>query len=98
MTLPVFTRGEWEDFGHGVRVRRVFEDGELCAVDYQHPSPNLYCGNGDRGDYIPCGTDERTVRHFWRLENAEPLTLSPSLQCPHCNHHGFIRGGVWVPA
>lgn len=27
-----------------------------------------------------------------------PLTISPSLQCPTCTHHGFIQEGQWVPA
>ena len=32
----------------------------------------------------------------WQVESWEPLTLSPSLLCGACGHHGFIRGGRWV--
>lgn len=35
---------------------------------------------------------------FWTVETREPLTISPSLACGNCGHHGFIRSGVWVPA
>jgi hypothetical protein len=96
--IPVCHRSDWEDIGHGVRIRRAYMDGVLSGVDYQHPSLNVSCNNGDRGDYIPCGTDELTVKMHWRLECASPLTLSPSLLCPICHHHGFVRDGKWVPA
>lgn len=37
-------------------------------------------------------------RPKWAVEQEEPLTLSPSLLCTACGHHGFIREGQWVPA
>lgn len=34
----------------------------------------------------------------WEVVQADPLTLSPSIQCEgHANHHGHIRDGIWVP-
>ena|GEM_PF-2535157 len=30
------------------------------------------------------------------LVSEDPLTISPSLLCPTCQHHGFIREGRWV--
>ena len=33
----------------------------------------------------------------WKLESADPVTVSPSLLCS-CGDHGFIREGKWVPA
>lgn len=30
------------------------------------------------------------------LVSEDPLTVSPSLLCPRCGHHGFIRDGRWV--
>lgn len=32
----------------------------------------------------------------WTVNSFNPLDLSPSLLCTACNHHGFIRQGVWV--
>ena len=37
-------------------------------------------------------------RPVWQVQSWEPLTLSPSLLCPLCGDHGFIREGRWVPA
>jgi hypothetical protein len=34
----------------------------------------------------------------WDVISLEPLTLSPSLACGTCGHHGWIRDGKWVPA
>ena len=36
--------------------------------------------------------------HAWKVEQWEPLTLSPSLLCETCGDHGFIRDGRWVQA
>lgn len=35
---------------------------------------------------------------MWTVESESPLTLSPSVLCRLCGHHGFIREGRWVPA
>ncbi len=34
----------------------------------------------------------------WKVEQEDPLTLSPSLLCRACGDHGFIRLGKWVRA
>lgn len=34
----------------------------------------------------------------WKVEQANPLTISPSVLCRSCGNHGFIRNGRWVPA
>lgn len=36
----------------------------------------------------------------WTVEDPdeEHLTLSPSVVCRTCGHHGFVRAGRWVPA
>jgi hypothetical protein len=47
--------------------------------------------------YEPEGQPEGSGRD-WRLDQLDPLTISPSLLCMSCQHHGFIRGGVWVSA
>jgi hypothetical protein len=83
MTVPVFTRGEWEDIGDGVRVRRVFSDGELEAIDWDHQCPVI-----QTADYLHFGG-----AYGWTLQATEPLTISPSLLCRACQRHGFIKRG-----
>lgn len=43
-------------------------------------------------------TQKDKPRPLWTVERAEPLTLSPSLDCSACGEHGFIRDDQWVPA
>lgn len=50
--------------------------------DYWHPDVRLPI-NDERG---------------WRIENTEPLTVSPSILCGSCGTHGWWRDGRWVPA
>lgn len=33
-----------------------------------------------------------------RIERRMPLTVPPSILCPDCGTHGFIRDSRWVPA
>lgn len=77
---------EWEALGEGIRVRRVFCDGALEALDWDHGCP---VGSPD---YIPVRAPNN-----WKLESEQPLTLSPSLLCRACKLHGYIRDGKWVP-
>lgn len=92
MTLPVCTADPIVDAGHGVtyEVRRL--DGVIEGVAYWHPRPD---GQGQCQGYF-------AFRPKWQdahdLVQEKPLTVSPSLLCRACNHHGFIQLGVWVPA
>lgn len=76
------------EIGHGVavQVRRI--DGEIAGVAYWHP-----CHGYNVEGWVPVATPGG-----WDLVSEEPLTLSPSLLCRACGHHGFVRDGRWVPA
>jgi hypothetical protein len=92
MTLPVCSADPIADAGHGVtyEVRRL--DGIIEGVAYWHPRPD---GQGQCQGYF-------AFRPKWTeghdLVQESPLTVSPSLLCRACNHHGFLRDGRWVPA
>lgn len=34
----------------------------------------------------------------WRVVQAEPLTVTPSIHCLACGTHGWITNGEWIPA
>lgn len=83
------------DIGSGVSIEVRFvpdgfpETGEVGGVAYVHN-----CNGQQREDYVPVwGPGE-----LWTVMQREPLTLSPSLLCRACAHHGFITNGKWVPA
>lgn len=39
-----------------------------------------------------------TSGRFHTLVSRDPLHVEPSILCPVCGDHGFIREGRWVPA
>ncbi len=81
------------DLGNGAKYSRVEYEGQWVGINYWHlnPSGNL-CGGWIPfvGSAIPGGGT------YWDVLSSEPLTLSPSLLCSRCGHHGFIREGRWI--
>ena len=62
------------------------------APGWVHGDPTTE-GNWREGVMLPIN-DERG----WRVEQKDPLTVSPSILCRSCGTHGFWRAGAWVPA
>jgi hypothetical protein len=78
------------------------EDHELIGLIEHHPKPSpdapgLYCGG-----YVAWkASGSAQPRHelvAGGIGDEEHLTISPSVLCRACGHHGFIRDGRWVPA
>lgn len=81
------------DIGHGVTIETCVVDDEFYGVRYEHPS--AVSPTGRCSGYAPVKPHNADG---WDVLQFEPLTLSPSLQCRACDHHGFITNGRWVPA
>jgi hypothetical protein len=84
------------DIGHGVRISFVVNsDGDRCGIHERHNCN----GDTEAGHWVGFrGVAGGAVAPSWAVESMEPLTLSPSILCRTCGHHGFIREGKWVPA
>jgi hypothetical protein len=83
---------ELTDIGHDVRVqvRRILGEPLPEGVYYEHP---CVVGKPSPG-WCPVKPNNPDG---WDLVSESPLTLSPSLLCRTCGHHGHIRGGRWEP-
>ena len=80
------------DLGGGIQnaeVRFYADDGRPGGLYYEHPCKDGKLSPG----WIPFEGPQA-----WQLLKLEPLTLSPSLLCRSCGHHGFVREGRWVSA
>lgn len=84
--------------GHDTFYTKVFWHDEWVGIHEWHP---------ERGEYEAgfVAFTGRTMPDWrrpgaptWEVISEEPLTLSPSLACGQCGHHGWIRDGKWVPA
>lgn len=83
------------DIGHGVTITFTEYQGERVGLIEEHDSPAGRCS----GSVWFRGTKPTAQQPTtWEVVQAEPLTLSPSILCRTCGHHGYIRGGRWVPA
>lgn len=83
------------DIGHGVWISYVnTKAGNDMGIIETHPA------NTDTGRCSGAVFFEGSGHNgpLWTVESRDPLTLSPSLLCRVCGHHGFIKSGRWVPA
>lgn len=89
MSAPTF------DIGHGVTIWFVSTKGVISGIGFEHRC----AGARPSQSWIPFkGRPHGCDLIGWTVETEDPLTLSPSILCPECGHHGFIRAGRWVPA
>ena len=87
---------ELTDIGHNVRIRirrypvNCVDAGKIAGMYYEHPCT----GGVVSPDFISFKPE---WKDGWDVLKLEPLTLSPSLLCRVCGHHGFVQNGRWVP-
>lgn len=86
------------DLGHDTFYTRVVRESEWIGIREWHRENGTY-----EAGFIPfTGRMKpgwwRSDSPTWEVISEKPLTLSPSLACQQCGHHGFIRDGRWVPA
>jgi hypothetical protein len=83
------------DLGNGAKYTRVIYQDEWVGINEWHLTPQ-----GDLcGGWVPfAGSAIPGGGTYWDVLSLDPLTLSPSVLCRGCGHHGFIREGRWIPA
>ena len=87
--MSEYVRGEWEDIGSDVLIRRVTLDDDLVGIDWNHTN-NPACNQ--RELYVPFGAKRGYV-----ATSEDPLTLNKALTCPFCSLSGSVTDGLWVP-
>lgn len=91
----------WTQLGHGVQYCLVDDqEGNCIGIIERHGCSDL--GGKSYGGSVPFNNPAGLAAWpanypKWTVESLWPLTLSPSLLCRDCGHHGYIRQGVWVP-
>ncbi len=96
------------DLGNGCMYSRLLDnDGHWVGIHEWHRCsardvPGAY-GDGLTAGFIAFDTPEArevttAASPKWTVESWDPLTLSPSILCRPCGHHGWIRGGRWESA
>lgn len=76
--------GPAAELGEGLEVSVLWRGGSPVGIVLDHGSCTVGASLGDGG---------------WKVSlKTEGLTLSPSLVCPRCGLHGYVRSGRWEAA
>ena len=85
-------------------VARLVDESYTSVTECGGPVRALHYPSGEIGIGHTCKTVDGVTLIIAPLldpahviESLDPLTVSPSILCPDCGLHGFIRSGVWVP-
>jgi hypothetical protein len=102
---------EWKKIGEHKPGEGVYISFHSCRHNYPDPSGCLVRFGGELEDDGFARQDEGICvggiswcpechGATWDLKSLDPLHVEPSVACrTHSpDHHGFIRGGVWVRA
>lgn len=100
MSIPRPDQTEEEhDLGNGtVAVWIVTDDGKVIGLIERHQ-----CYQDRKSGGAVMFTLGYGPTQTWTVESGTPgnwegFTISPSIACQTCSHHGWIRDGKWVDA
>lgn len=71
----------------------LFPDDVYCIIE-QHQrrdDPDTLC----EGEVHLRHPYDHTVGAVWKVNSWDPLDIDPSVLCPVCGSHGYIRSGKW---
>lgn len=86
-----------DEYPCGLLVKHPKPDGSgMCEASMTFDTPRNREKRGGSADHSRINPPPETA--FWTVVAEDPLTLSPSLLCTECGHHGHITEGRWQPA
>lgn len=89
------------DLGDGWKLEPVSQHGKPDTIGYMITGPAAEAcplpGDGLCGGLVRIA-DTGDGKPVWKVEQDDPLTLSPSIVCSCKGQHGFVRDGKYVPA
>lgn len=87
------------DIGHNVRIvyTSVGAHRPGGLIEYHRTAEGRECAGSVLFD-LDGVRNAFPDRPVWTVETLEPLTLTPSILCRRCGHHGWITSGRWEPA
>lgn len=89
------------DIGSGCFIEYAEYGGETAGVNEWHRNAaGEWCRGWVAFNGSAWANHFSGVKEFqgWDVVKRDPLTLSPSIKCRACGHHGHIQAGKWVPA
>ena len=87
------------DIGQGVTISKTADkNGDWVGLIRRHPRKGRdgRCSSAVAFDTAASRAVHGDGMAFHAVVSWEPLTLSPSLLCRACGHHGHIQDGKWT--
>lgn len=76
-------------------------EGQIAGINEYHLLPSgEWCAGWVPFRGYPWAEQFKNAPDYqaWNVVQLSPLTLSPSIKCRACGHHGHIRDGKWTYA
>ena len=89
------------DIGEGCFIEVAEWGGQPAGINNFHrDAAGAWCAGWVAFRGSPWSRQFEKVEGFqsWDVVKRDPLTLSPSIKCKACGHHGHIKNGRWTPA
>lgn len=93
----------WTPDGRGIGTTQPEDDWVAIGLNEYHKNElDQWCGGYITFDNVPEAAlyidryGGKLSGHV--LDNLDPVSVSPSLQCKSCPSHGFIKAGCWSDA
>lgn len=90
---------KWIDIGLNHKLSLAYFRKQLSGIRLKH-----ICLDGKESEDLITFTNSSWARAMknnlttWELEQLDPLTIYPSIECRACKDHGYVRNGLWVVA
>lgn len=89
------------DIGLGCFIEFAEWGGEAAGInEFHRNAAGEWCTGWVAFKGSPWSLQFEKIKDFkcWDVVKLNPLTLSPSIKCTACGHHGHIVNGRWKPA
>lgn len=91
------------DIGHGVEISFTSWGtyDRVGLIEWHRTPDGRECSGGFGASVLfdlPGVREAFPNSPLWLVASFDPLTLTPSLLCRTCGHHGWITNGEWNPA
>lgn len=89
------------DIGLGCFIEFAQWGGEAAGInEFHRNAAGAWCAGWVAFRGSPWARQFDKVKDYqaWDVVKRDPLTLSPSIKCRACGHHGHIENGRWKPA
>lgn len=104
LKLPVDNEDKLHPIGQDTYIQFYIDDNSkvIGLIEWhKNTKTDEWCGGSVLFDFADAKYKKKFDGEYatWHVESkiGEPLTVTPSIACGGCEHHGYITDGRWQP-